>query len=253
MNICKAKGIRNQTMRPLTTKLLMKKLAILFATLLPLLGQSQQIIETGIFVGFANYQGDLSDNQIVLKESKKSFGGFIRFHYEDRFKIRGNVYYGFIGGDDSNARSDKQHRGWKFDGTILEVAIAGEYHPLGRGRAGNTGIFRPQFSPYIASGLGYTFTHINLVVPSSDSGLFPEANNVDNFISVPLMAGFRLDLQEHLSFSAEWGWRAIFSDYLDNVSVNGNPKRNDWYLFVGASVSYFFGSFTPDYFKGKEQ
>lgn len=219
---------------------------------MPLFAHSQQIVEGGIFLGFANYQGDLSDNQIVLRETKKSYGGFIRLHYEDKFKVRGNVYYGFIGGDDANADSSKKNRGWKFDGTVLEFGITGEYHPFGRSRAGNTGIFRRQISPYIATGLGYTFTNIDLLVPVSDSGMFPEAENVDNFFSVPLILGVRIDLFENISISGEWGWRYVFSDYLDNVSQNGNPGKKDWYLFMGGSVSYFFGSFTPDYFKGKE-
>jgi len=230
----------------------MKRIAILCALLWPLYVHSQQIVEGGFFLGFANYQGDLSDNPIVLKETKKSYGGFVRLHYEDKFKIRGNVYYGFIGGNDANADSNKKNRGWKFDGTVLEVAITGEYHPLGRSRAGSTGIFHRQISPYIATGLGYTFTNIDLVVPSSDSGMFPEAEDVDKFITVPFMFGVRIDLLEHVSISGEWGWRATFSDYLDDVSQNGNPNRNDWYLFVGGSVSYFFGSFSPDFFKGKE-
>lgn len=230
----------------------MKRIAILFALLLPFFTQAQQIVETGFFLGFANYQGDLSDNPIVFKETKKSFGGFIRLHYEDKFKVRGNVYYGFIGGDDSNANSNKKNRGWKFDGTVLETAITGEYHPLGRNRAGSTGIFRHQISPYIATGLGYTITDIKLSVPSGDSGNFPEEDNVDSFFSVPFIVGVRIDLQEHVSLSGEWGWLTVFSDYLDDVSVNGNPNRKDWYLFVGGSISYFFGSFSPDFFKGKQ-
>ena len=79
-----------------------------------------------------------------------------------------------------------------------------------------------------------------------------EGKDVDKFITVPFMFGVRIDLHEHVSISGEWGWRATFSDYLDDVSQNGNPNRNDWYLFVGGSVSYFFGSFSPDFFKGKE-
>lgn len=231
---------------------IMNKITVLIALLLPQFVLCQQIVEGGLFLGFANYQGDLSDNQIVLKESKKSFGGYVRLHYEDKFKLRGNVYYGFIGGNDSNAESTKKNRGWKFDGTILEIAVTGEYHPIGRSRASNTGIFRQQISPYIATGLGYTFTSIELNVPAKDSDNFPEDENVDNFFSVPFILGVRIDFHEHASLSGEWGWRTVFSDYLDDVSVNGNPDKKDWYLFVGASLSYFFGPFTPDYFKGKE-
>lgn len=211
--------------------------------------RSQQTVEAGLFLGFANYQGDLSDNQIVFRETKNSFGGFIRLHYEDKLKIRGNVYYGYIGGDDNNAKSDKKHRGWKFDGEILEIALTGEYHPFGRSRASNTGIFRRQISPYLATGLGYTMSTIRLTYPDSDTHLFPEPNDKDTFLSVPLIIGVRIDLLENLSISGEWGWRTVFSDYLDDVAANGNPNRRDWYLFVGGSLSYFFGSFSPNYFK----
>ncbi len=229
----------------------MKKLTTLLLLILPSISilNAQQIVETGLFLGFANYQGDLSDNQIVFKETKKSFGGFVRLHYEDKLKIRGNVYYGFIGGDDLNADSDKKFRKWKFDGEILEIAITGEYHPFGRSRAGNTGIFRRQISPYIATGLGYTISNIDLSYPDADAHLFPEPADKDTFLSVPLMLGVRIDLHENFSLGAEWGWRTVFSDYLDDVAENGNPSRRDWYLFVGGSLSYFFGSFTPDYFK----
>ncbi|GIV31777.1 MAG: hypothetical protein KatS3mg030_079 [Saprospiraceae bacterium] len=211
-------------------------------------------METGLFLGFANYQGDLSDNQIVLKETKKSFGGFVRLHYEDKLKIRGNVYYGFIGGDDLNADSDKKFRKWKFDGEILEIAITGEYHPFGRSRAGNTGIFRRQISPYIATGLGYTISKIDLSYPDADAHLFPEPADKDTFSVRAFDARRQNRLARDTSPSALNGVGEPYSPTsLDDVAENGNPNRRDWYLFVGGSLSYFFGSFTPDYFKTEQQ
>jgi hypothetical protein len=51
--------------------------------------------------------------------------------------------------------------------------------------------------------------------------------------------GLRLDAYEELSIGLEWGWRAT-NDYMDGVSEFGNPKRNDWYLFIGGSLAYLF-------------
>ncbi|MFQ5447928.1 MAG: DUF6089 family protein, partial [Saprospiraceae bacterium] len=113
--------------------------------LMPFFSNAQQIVEGGIFSGFANYQGDLSEASIQLGETKLGYGGFIRLHYEKKFKVRLNAYYGLISGSDTNAKGSLHDRGWSFKANVLEAGIQGEYHPFGRSRAGNTGIFRPQF------------------------------------------------------------------------------------------------------------
>ena len=52
--------------------------------------------------------------------------------------------------------------------------------------------------------------------------------------------GVRADLLENLGLGLEGGWRITQNDYLDGVSTNGNPDGNDLYIFVGATLSYFF-------------
>jgi Domain of unknown function (DUF6089) len=220
-----------------------QQFSLFFLLFIPCFIHAQQIVEMGLFSGFANYQGDLSESSIQLGETKLGYGGFLRLHYEDKFKVRANAFYGLISGSDANAKGSLKDRGWSFKANVLEAGIEGEYHPFGRSRAGNTGIFRAQLSPYIATGLGFAIADAKLTVPSQDAGLFPEQDDTGFFIVVPLVAGVRFDFHENFSLGAEWGWRATFSDYLDGVAKNGNDTKGDWYLFVGGTISYFFGTF----------
>jgi len=225
---------------------------LFFILFIPFFVRSQQTVEMGFFTGFANYQGDLSEAPIQLGETKLGYGGFLRLHYEDKFKVRANAYFGLITGDDANAKGSLKDRGWSFRANVLEASVLGESHPLGRSRSGNTGIFRRQLSPYIATGLGFAIADAAVTVPSQDADLFPEQGDKNFFIIVPFVVGARFDVHENFSVGAEWGWRATFSDYLDGVAKNGNESKSDWYLFVGGSISYFFGTFKSFDFENKD-
>ncbi|MEK7257522.1 MAG: DUF6089 family protein, partial [Bacteroidota bacterium] len=103
-----------------------RMLTIAFALFLPLLAIAQKQMEVGGFAGFANYQGDLSENQIQFGETKLAYGAFWRYHLHKKFKIRGNGYLGTVTGDDKNADSMLKERGWSFKSYILEFAVTGE-------------------------------------------------------------------------------------------------------------------------------
>ena len=210
---------------------------------------SQQKIEFGVFGGFANYQGDLVKVPIALSETKLSYGGFLRYHFNNKVKLRGNFLYGFISGSDANnADAGLKDRGWSFQSDILEASFVVEYHPLGKSRVGNTGIFARQVSPYVGLGLGMaTFTQKVGVTDPQDAGLFPEQDEKTRSASIPILVGVRADLFENFSLGVEIGWRATFNDYLDGVSKNGNPNKNDWYVMAGFTASFFFGDNQPDF------
>jgi opacity protein-like surface antigen len=220
----------------------MKILKILFFSLFAIAATAQQNVEGGVFAGFGNYQGDLSEDEIELSETKLTYGAFVRYHLKDKFKLRANLYYGFVSGNDQNAKGALKDRGWSFESSILELSLMGEYHPFGRGRLGTTGLFRKQVSPFIGAGVGLaSFNPDVKVSKSEDANLFPEPSASSTSLSLPLMVGLRADLLEHFSLGLEWGWRFTFNDYIDGVSLNGNQDKNDLYVFIGLTASYFFG------------
>jgi hypothetical protein len=212
------------------------------SSLIVITSQAQQFLEVGGILGFSNYQGDLVEDPIKFGETRLSYGGFLRYHLKDRIKIKGGAYLANISGSDENADGGLQSRGWKFEASVLEFSLQGEYHPLAKPRTGETGLFQKQVSPYIATGFGVTIADVKLTVPAQDVSKFPEPGETNIFLSIPIVAGVRVDLHEHFSLGFEAGWRTPLSDYLDGVSKNGNPDKNDWYIVIGGTASYFFGS-----------
>ncbi len=227
----------------------MKRILLYALVFAPLSLFAQQKVELGFTGGFANYQGDLVENPIAISETKFSYGGFLRYHLNNKIKLRGNFLRAFIAGSDANAdESGLKNRGWSFESDLLEATLIGEYHPFGKERYGSTGIFERRISPYVGLGFGMAnFKPKVSVTNPDDASLFPEANEKTTSLSIPIVFGARTDLFEFFSLGLEVGWRATFNDYLDGVSDNGREDRNDWYLLAGFTASFFFGQVEPDY------
>lgn len=222
----------------------MKKLNILPLLFMPLFLFSQQKVEIGGFMGLANYQGDLTPAPLELSETKYTFGGFIRYHLYDKIKIRANAYFGFISGSDLNDKAGGlKSRGWSFQSNIFEFSMVGEYHPLGKKRFGDTGVFESQISPYVFAGAGFVNSNPDVTtIKSEDAALFPENEFNALHLAIPFGLGVRADIFEFASLGIDGGWRFTNDDYLDGVKFNGNPKGRDLYMFVGASLSIFLGA-----------
>ena len=58
---------------------------------------------------------------------------------------------------------------------------------------------------------------------------------------MPLIAGVTFDISKYFLIGIEAGSRITFNDYLDGVSKNGNPKKNDLFIFAGVCFTYFVG------------
>jgi hypothetical protein len=219
----------------------MQKIKILVLLFLPLTAFTQQTMEVGAMLGFANYQGDLAEDPIEFGETKLAYGVFGRYHISERVKLRVNLLKATITGSDENAVGTLKDRQWRFKTDLIEAGVQGEFHPLGKSRYSNTGIFQKQISPYIATGVGFVLANNKVTTPEADREKFPEKDLTSNFISIPFIAGVRADMVEQVSLGFEWGWRSVINDYLDGVSKNGNPDKNDWYLFIGLNLSFHFG------------
>ena len=225
------------------TPRLSRCILMLFLLILQLENMAQIPIEAGLFLGSTTYQGDLAEDHIEFNELNLAFGGFMRYHYGYHFKLRGNVIYGRISGSDQNAKEFSLHqRGWDFNSHIVEMALMIEYHRFGRKRVNEVGLFWKQFSPYVATGIGVANfdPNINESNPAF-LGDFPEVGAKTSTLVLPLVAGVQLDFNSHWLATVEFGSRFTFNDHLDGVSKNGNSNKNDLYIFVGVSLSYYLG------------
>lgn len=200
-------------------------------------------IEAGAFGGTTTYQGDLAESHIEFSELHLAYGGFVRYHFNPKFKLRGNVIYGHISGSDGNAHAPGLYnRGWQYNSYIVELSLIGEYHPLGRSREDNIGLYRPQISPYFGTGAGMINFDPEIGVRNlRDLNRFPEPGARTSGLSLPVTAGVTFDFSKYLLLGLEAGSRLTFNDYLDGVSRNGNPKKNDLFVFAGFCLTYFIG------------
>lgn len=208
--------------------------------------------EWGMFVGGANYFGDLVETDWpVWSESQPAVGVSGAFNLSRVFSVKAGAVYARLSGDDANFSEGQPHlnRKFSFESQLTEFSLVFRYEPFGKGRYPDSGGIKPRiFSPYLYVGGG--ILNIN---PSPDFSEAPgdvflekirEDRNADfdkMLYVVPVGGGVRIDISRRSSLGVEAGIRPAFSDYLDGVSISGNPDGDDWYAFGGLAYSVQIG------------
>lgn len=241
-------------------------------------GVQGQNWEGGLFVGASNYKGDLAPN-IAPSETHPALGVFVKRNLSPFFSFALTAKQGTISGNDENF-SHLEDRNLSFESNITEVSTILEFNffPFLKG------LEPDQFTPYVYSGFAFfRFEPITTFkgqtfdlqkfrtegqgtkgdAPSQYSTLQP---------AIPIGGGFKLQLNRRLNLTFKLGYRATFTDFLDDVSTDypskailskargdravslsdrsvdqwytgkgkqrGNSQTNDWYLFTGFTFSY---------------
>ena len=232
--------------------------------------------EMGVFLGGANYHGDLAP-EIVWRNTGAAFGPFFRYNFNPYVSYRVQASYGNIQASDSNY-APQSSRNLSFKSDILEASQTFEFnfHRFG------VNVLDKNFSPYLS--LGLSFFYFN---PKADYGV--GSQNLRNHhtegqkrsystlqMAVPVGMGIKYSLHRNWVFGVEAVWRKTFTDYLDDVkgsypdfkqhkdqygdlSANlshretekglgpfrggtqrGEQSLKDWYFFLGFTLSYRF-------------
>ncbi len=217
----------------------MKQAKLLFLLLLlPFLSFAQQKWGGGVFIGMANYWGDLVEpDRPLFDQAGPAFGIMIRNQVTPNLGLRGSLNYGKIKGDDSNYEQNKE-RGASFNKSLIELGVIGEYDILGKRRY-NGSTFTRTLSPYLLGGVALGFGD-----PKTENGE-PDYSNM-NF-AVPFGLGIRYDLSSKLYLSLEYATRYTFSDEFDGIGeTTGDPEDKDWYNFAGITIGFAFGDKDAD-------
>lgn len=226
---------------------MLKNQILILCLLLPILLFSQRA-EVGIFIGGTNYFGDLADAIYVTKETNFSFGGEFRYNFTPKHTLKLNAYSGKITAKDANSKDPYlAPRGFTFESPITEAAAHYEFNITGKKLYNNIGEFKPFFTPFLSIGVGYTLVPGTPVAPEDRiPDPFPEAGDVSTFLIFPFGGGAKYYPFPNLVLGLEIGFRPTLNDYLDGVSVTGNPKANDWYIKGGFTIAYLFNK-GPDF------
>ena len=198
-----------------------------------------QSFEIGALIGGANYQGDLADGIVVLKETRPAYGIIMRYTPFKFLSFRMGFLQGGIEGDDANSNdADIRKRGYKISTNMSELTILTEWQLPSYGTSGQ-GIFKQSITPFVFAGVGFASRDKDPKAPADRyPDPFPEFDSKKSFISVPFGGGVKFNFAPNFSTSLEWGLRATFSDYVDGVSLNANPLKNDYYMIAGIAFTY---------------
>lgn len=225
----------------------MKKLLLLlplFITQSIAFSQRNSYFEAGFLFGLTNYSGDVASSAIEISETQPGYGVYFRYHFSRSFSAKAHVYSGSISGDDKNSPT-LAPRKIRFSTSIVEIGGAAEWKLWGQERYSSTGIHNFFVTPYLFIGLGFAITDpkAEYYGDPGQSELYlkaplPEDGLRKNFLLAPMGVGLRADVLDRLVVGLEGGWRPVFSDDLDGIHTNGNPKKGDWYYFAGVTVSF---------------
>lgn len=204
--------------------------------------------DAGLLAGVAYYNGEMHCPDLGLSNLRPGGGVYTRYAFNDKLFGRLNFQFGQIQGKDNVFNEDwRKLRNFSFSSVFYDGALLLEWEPFGALRYGRSGkTFRRILSPYIHSGIAgvyskpdVNFNEPNLVTQQSDIDI-DKSNKKFFHPAIPIGGGLKYDLNKSWTIGAEAAVRIAFTDYLDGVSMAGNPNKRDWYETFNLNLGYRF-------------
>jgi hypothetical protein len=216
-----------------------------FVIVLFILGASSanaQIHEIGVFLGGANYIGEIGSSTYIAP-TDPAIGIVYKWNRSPRHSWRFSLIHGEVSADDSDSKIPaRKQRNLKFENDITEFSAGLEFDFFDF----NLHESEPKITPFVYSGLSYALY----------KGLFFAGNDArydatHGTLAIPMTLGIKGRLLPHLILAVESGARFTLADDLDGSNPGnnnladqrfGNLKSNDWYVFTGITLTYTFGN-----------
>lgn len=262
----------------------MKKLLFVFFCS-PLIAAAQNF-HFAARLGLAGYQGDLKAKSITLAQTKLMASIGAHYDLSEHFTARSYFSLASLRADDKKGSPDMQERNLNFQTKLFDWELSAQYNLFS--------LNDRWWTPYVFTGIGiYRFNPYTKDTADNKYFLKPLSTEgqgftqgVDNYkltgFSIPLGFGATYSLNEDMRLGIEFGYRKIFTDYLDDVSgnyvnqanllnargqtavdlawradeikplpypaggtVRGNTKARDGYYFIAVTytVRYFFDKY----------
>lgn len=248
--------------------------------LLPLLASSQNF-HFSARLGVAGYQGDLKAQPFTLSEAKPLLSLGARYDLTEHITARSYLTYGALKASDANGTAAMKARNLSFQTKLLEWELGAQYNILN--------LNYRWWTPYVFAGVGvYHFNPYTKDPAGEKQLLWPLStegqgfvNGIPNYsrtqLNIPFGFGVDYLLDEDHRIGLEFGYRRLFTDYLDDVSgryvdeasllsargpkavelayrgdevgashypvagdVRGNPKIKDAYYYVAFTYTFRF-------------
>ena len=189
--------------------------------------KAQKKVDLGFFGGGSYYLGDINQSKQFYSLSY-AFGGLYRYNINQRYTIRGSIYYGNLLADDQDFINPfQQSRDISFSGTVLDAALQFEFNFMPYSTFGKPG----EYTVYTTGGIGVAFINTSQLAPTYK-------------LVIPFGVGAKVNLGKKMGIGIEWGFRKMFYDKLDGYENPIDPEyrsfihNNDWYSIAGISLTY---------------
>lgn len=240
------------------------KITTLIIALLVVTMVKAQDWEFGLFLGPAQYQGDLSKSQVTWKYTRPQGGVIARYNFTPNISFKGQLFFGRVAGNDAawgskftggstfkpgsgdvvNDGKDQNQsnyyyrlkRNLNFTSNIFEVSGAVEYNIL----KFIPGSQKFKWTPYLTTGIGmfhfnpkteYNGEKITLAKEYTEADKTQRLNDGKKGYSlwsvcVPVGVGVKYNLGSLWSVSFEICGRKTFTDWIDDVHYNWIGPQN---------------------------
>ena len=208
-----------------------------------------QYHELGVFVGGSNYIGDIGTER-YLNPNSAALGLLYKWNITDRYSYRGGLTFTTLRENESNnSDSNRSNRAYQVNNSIQEATLGVEFNF----KEFNLHHADFNFSPYLFYGISYFRYNQFLLNPSGQLSQPTYTNfGKEEKFALPFILGIKLNPNPFFVLGLETGVRYTFTDNLDGSNPEnqytdemaykfGNIGNNDWYLFMGLTISFTFG------------
>ncbi len=217
----------------------MNRILYVFIALTMSLSSQAQINELGVFVGGANYIGDVGPTDYIAPDDL-ALGIIYKWNRSPRHSWRASFTYANVSAKDADSdMSGRKQRGYEFENTIKELSLGLEFNFF------DFNLHEPDFkiTPYVYGGISY-FWSDELYVQGGETRSEDSKGN----LAIPMTVGIKTNIFENFVLGFEVGARYTFTDNIDGSNhpdyqalAFGNLNSNDWYVFSGFTLTYTFG------------
>ena len=194
---------------------------LLILLILPVLASAQNF-HLSARLGASNYQGDLKAKAFSMSKSKMLFSVGARYDLTEHIAARSYFSFTSLQADDKNGTASMQLRNLNFKSKIMDWELGAQYNFFN--------LNDRWWTPYVFTGIGFfhfkPYTNdvngekVDLQPLSTEGqGFLPGTKNykLTQFF-IPLGFGGEYALNEDMRLGLEFGYRKLFTDYLDDVS-----------------------------------
>jgi len=196
---------------------------------------AQYNLDVGVSLGASNYLGEIGGpngdpkNSFLdanIEATRFAAGGFARYRFHNRFAAKAALnYIRLTSADSLTDEPTKRARNLSFKTDVIELATTVEYYFWTIGDLNRTGRYRNDFKAYIFGGFSAFYFNPTAEYKGSTynlrelrtEGQSKEYETIS--FALPFGAGFYFTFQRNFRIGMELGYRATFTDYLDDVST----------------------------------